>query len=188
MRVIGYARVSTNHQKFDSQVDALMEFGVDKIYTEKESGCKQDRPVLEQVLKELQEGDTLVIFKLDRLARGTKHLLELMSYFEERNIKFVSIQNQIDTSTPIGKLLFTIMGAFAEMEASLIRERVVAGLDSARNKGVVLGRPQLSKEVGQAIDLYENSQLEVDDILIECNISKSTLYRHIKLRETPLRT
>lgn len=188
MAVIGYARVSTIQQKFDSQIDALNTYGVDKIYTEKESGCKQDRPVLEELLETLEAGDTLVIFKLDRLARGTQHLLELMSFFDAKEIKFVSIQNQIDTSSPMGKLMFTIMGAFAEMEASLIRERVVAGLEAAKRKGVVLGRPRLSDEVAEAIELYENTEVEIEEILTTCGISKSTLYRHIKLQETPLRT
>lgn len=187
MAILGYARISTTHQKFDSQMDALQKHGVDKIYTEQESGLKEDRPVLNDLLKVLKPGDTIVIFKLDRLARGTQHLLRLVDIFTNNNIQFISIQNHIDTSTPTGRLLFTIMGAFAEMEATLIRERVMAGLESARNKGIKLGRPSPTEKIEQAITLYIESDLKVNDIVESCRISAPTLYKHLNSKNIPLR-
>lgn len=134
MAVIGYMRVSTHLQKFDSQQQALDDYGVDMIFKEYESGRKSFRNELNKALDILEPGDTFVIFKLDRLARGTKQLLVLLERFNELNINFVSIENNIDTSTPMGRFFFTIMGAFAEMEAELIRERVLAGLNAAKQK------------------------------------------------------
>lgn len=108
MAIIGYMRVSTVHQKFDSQERALREYGVDVLYKERESGRKENRPILDDLLQKLNAGDTLVIFKLDRLARSTKQLLFLLDDFEKKNINFVSIQNNIDTSTPIGKFFLPL--------------------------------------------------------------------------------
>lgn len=173
-------RVSTPHQKFDSQLSALNNYGVDKIYKECESGCKNNRIELKKVLKKLKYGDTLVVFKLDRLARNAKQLLHLMEKFEKNNIKFVSIQNNIDTATPIGKFFFTIMGAFAEMEATLIRERVTSGLDAARENGVILGRPILTDQINTALNLYVETTYPVHKIATDCGISVSTIYNHIR--------
>lgn len=180
MAIIGYVRVSTNFQKYDSQLQALEKYGVDKIYKERESGRKQSRSELNKVLKILQPGDTFVIFKLDRLARGTQQLLQLLEEFQRREINFVSIENYIDTSTPMGKFFFTIMSAFAEMEAELIRERVLAGIEAAKQKGIKLGRPPLVKQVGQAIELYVNSDMTVAEIAKKCNISEQTIYHHVR--------
>ncbi|MBP1040049.1 recombinase family protein [Vagococcus sp. BWB3-3] len=188
MAVIGYARVSTTVQKLDSQIGELEQYGVDKIYTEKESGLKEERPVLNHVLTLLQPGDTFVIFKLDRLARSTQHLLQLVDGFAKNDIQFVSLQNNIDTTTPTGKLLFTIMGAFAEMEATLIRERVTAGLKAAREKGVKLGRPSPHKQIDQAIHLYLNTEANVMTILAKCDITAPTLYKHLSQRGYSLRS
>lgn len=159
MTVIGYMRVSTHQQKFDSQQKALEKYGVDFIYKERESGRKNSRNELNKVLEQLKSGDTLVIFKLDRLSRGTKQLLSLLEEFDRRNIHFVSIQNNIDTTTAMGRFFFTVMGAFAEMEAELIRERVIAGLEAARENGKQLGRPPRTKEIHQALDLYTHSRV-----------------------------
>lgn len=180
MAVIGYMRVSTQHQKFDSQQSALEKYGVDKMFQEYESGRKRERSELNKALKILQPGDTFVIFKLDRLARGTKQLLTLMEMFEEKKINFVSIENNIDTSTPMGKLMFTIMSAFAEMEADLIRERVLAGLDAAKLNGKQLGRPPRTKELEKALHLYHTSDLSVAKIAKICNVSNATIYNHLK--------
>ncbi len=108
MAIIGYMRISTAHQKFDSQEQALKKFGVNKLYQEQDSGRNPHRLVLKQVLKKLKKGDTLVIFKLDRLARSTKQLLHLLEDFDKRGIHFVSIQNNIDTSTPMGKFFLPL--------------------------------------------------------------------------------
>ncbi|NSQ65222.1 recombinase family protein, partial [Enterococcus faecalis] len=147
MKIVGYARVSTAHQQLDSQIYALESFGCDIIFKEYESGRLNNRSQLSQALESLSPGDTFVIFKLDRLSRGTKHLLSLMEFFNENQINFISIQNNIDTSTSIGKFFFTIMSAFAEMEADLIRERVISGLQAAKENGVTLGRPVKNKNI-----------------------------------------
>ncbi|ALS01710.1 resolvase [Enterococcus silesiacus] len=180
MAVIGYMRVSTHYQKFDSQQQALEDYGVDKIFKEYESGRKSFRNELNKALNILQPGDTFVIFKLDRLARGTKQLLVLLERFNEQNINFVSIENNIDTSTPMGRFFFTIMGAFAEMEAELIRERVLAGLSAAKKNGVVLGRPPLVNQVNEALELYHNTDISTEEISKRCGISISTIYHHLR--------
>ncbi|MEI5989674.1 recombinase family protein [Enterococcus crotali] len=180
MTVIGYMRVSTHYQKFDSQQQALEDYGVDQIFKEYESGRKSFRNELNKALNILQPGDTFVIFKLDRLARGTKQLLVLLERFNEQNINFVSIENNIDTSTPMGRFFFTIMGAFAEMEAELIRERVLAGLSAAKKKGVVLGRPPLVNQVNEALELYHNTDISTEEISKRCGISISTIYHHLR--------
>ncbi|MBP1043602.1 recombinase family protein [Vagococcus sp. BWB3-3] len=187
MAIIGYARVSTTHQKLDTQLSAFDNYGVDYVYKEYDSGRKKNRPVLEEMLKHLTSGDTLVILKLDRLARGTQHLLKLLDFFETNDINFVSIDNHIDTSTPMGKLVFTIMGAFAEMEASLIRERVVAGIEVARQNGVQLGRPTKTDNIERALYLYEHTDQEISQIADECEITPPTLYRHLAKRSMALR-
>lgn len=180
MAVIGYMRVSTQFQKFDAQQQALQEYGVDKIYKEYESGRKHFRNELNKALKSLKSGDTFVIYKLDRLARGTKQLLILLERFNEQNINFVSIENHIDTSTAMGRFFFTIMSAFAEMESELIRERVLAGLYAAKKKGVVLGRPPLVSQVNEALELYHTTTVPIETISKECGIAVSTLYHHLK--------
>lgn len=180
MAVIGYMRVSTQYQKFDSQQQALKEYGVNKIFKEYESGRKNFRSELNKALNMLKPGDTFVIFKLDRLARGTKQLLSLLEEFDRRNIHFVSIENNINTSTPMGRFFFTIMGAFAEMEAELIRERVLAGLSAAKKKGVILGRPPLVNQVNEALDLYHNTTISTEEISKRCGISISTIYHHLR--------
>lgn len=180
MAIIGYMRISTVHQKFDSQFEALLKYGVCKIFSEQESGRKESRTELNNAISFLKPGDTFVVYKLDRLARSTKQLLLLMDEFENKNINFVSIENYIDSSTPMGKFFFTIMGAFAEMEASLIRERVLSGLDAAKKNGTILGRPTLTGQVNQAISLYQNSDWTVAEIAHECGISIGTVYNHVR--------
>lgn len=177
---IGYMRVSTAHQKFDSQEKALKTYGVDIIYKEYESGLKTERSQLNKALASLKPGDTFVIFKLDRLARSTKQLLIIMEEFKKNKINFISIQNQIDTSTPMGRFFFTVMGAFAEMEAELIRERVIAGLDAAREKGTPLGRPTREKDVKKALILYQQTSLSMKHIAHTCGVSPSTIYNYAR--------
>ena len=185
MAIIGYMRVSTTHQKFDSQKTALEQYGVDRIYKEFESGTKKNRSELNKALASLEPGDTFVIFKLDRLARTTKQLLHLLEDFEKREIHFVSIQNHIDTSTPMGKFFFTVMGAFAEMEAALIRERVVAGLEAARENGKVLGHPTREVAANKAVELYTTTDMTVAEIAKQCDISVPTLYNYLNEYKIP---
>ncbi|WP_317912515.1 recombinase family protein [Carnobacterium maltaromaticum] len=183
MAIIGYMRVSTHHQKFDSQLVALKKYGVTKIYKEYESGRKLVRSELTKALNALKPNDTFVIFKLDRLARSTSQLLNLLEDFNKRDIHFISIQNNIDTSTYFGKFFFTIMAAFSEMEVNLTRERIMSGLEAARVNGTILGRPTLSEETKKALLLYSTTNLSVKEIANECAISVSTLYNHIRKQE-----
>lgn len=180
MKTIGYMRISTTHQKFDSQLLALTNYGTDKIFKETMSGRDGIRPELNKAILCLKPGDTLVVFKLDRLARSTQHLLKLMDFFKENDINFISIDNNIDTSTPMGKFFFTVMSAFSEMEADLIRERIFSGLDAAKKNGTILGRPELTKQVNYALELYQYSDWPVSKIANYCKLSKGTIYNHIK--------
>lgn len=178
--IIGYARISTQHQKFDSQLNSLQKYGCDYIFTECESGRKMERPELKKALKKLKAGDTFVIYKLDRLSRGTKHLLQLMEEFEKKDINFISIQNSIDTSTSMGKFFFTIMSAFAEMEADLIRERVLSGLDTAKENGVKLGRPKKEVDIKRILSLYTEDKKSVTEIAKIMGLSRPTIYKYLK--------
>lgn len=187
MNIIGYARVSTIHQQLDSQLNALEKYGCTQIYAEFDSGRNTERKELARALNALEPGDTFVIFKLDRLSRGTKHLLGLMEEFSERNINFISIQNNIDTSTSMGKFFFTIMSAFAEMEAELIRERVLSGLDAAKANGKTLGRPIENKHIDKVIDDYLNTSLSVVEIAQKYNLSRPTIYKYLERKKIPKR-
>lgn len=179
MKTVGYARVSTTYQKFDSQKYQLKRFGCDIIFTETQSGTTRNRMTLNEALAVLEPGDTFVVYKLDRLSRGTKYLLELMENFKKNDIRFVSISDNINTTTPMGVFFFTIMGAFAEMEASLIRERVIAGLNATKEKGTILGRPVKTNERDKVIELYE-AGIKPNKIIPLVNVSKPTVYRYIK--------
>src|SRR5918995_4230730 len=140
---IGYARVSTGEQTLDLQLDALKAAGCGKIYEETASGAKAERPVLEDVLSYLRKGDTLVVWRLDRLGRSLPHLIETVAALAARGIGFKSLTEQIDTTTPGGKLVFHVFGALAEFERDLIRERTNAGLAAARARGRTGGRPKV---------------------------------------------
>jgi len=139
--LIGYARVSTHEQETHLQIDALRKAGVETIFEEKRSGGDRKRPVLEAVVCGLQPGDCLVVFKLDRIARSLSHLLEILARIEAAGATFKSLTETIDTTTPAGRMMMQIIGAFAEFERELIRERTRAGMQSAIRRGVRLGRP-----------------------------------------------
>ncbi len=179
LATIGYARVSTTYQRFDSQISKLKAHGCDFIFRERESGTLSKRPILDKAIKQLKPGDIFVIYRLDRLSRGTRYLLELMEFFEKNGIHFISLQDSIDTTTPMGKCFFTIMGAFAEMEAGLIRERVLAGLAATKENGVILGRPINVNNKEKVISLHEEG-LSIAHIAREVNCSRSTVYRYLK--------
>src|SRR5262249_38587318 len=144
--LIGYARVSTHEQNLDLQRDALRKAGVSakNLYTDKITGTKENRPGLEQALSHLREGDTLVVWRLDRLGRSLKHLIETVTALHAQGVAFQSITENIDTSNATGKLVFHIFGALAEFERNLIRERSIAGLAAARARGRKGGRPTLN--------------------------------------------
>lgn len=184
---IGYARVSTQDQSLDLQLDALEKAGCEKIYQEKMSGMKDDRPELKQLIDYAREGDVLVVYKLDRLGCSTKRLIELSEELQERGIELVSIRDSIDTTTAVGKAMFKMLAVLAEMKRDLISERTRAGLDSARARGRVGGRPKKDKKlVEKAIKLYDTEEYTVKEIEEMTGVSKATLYRAIKRKETDI--
>lgn len=181
---IGYARVSTADQSLDMQMDALHAAGCERIYTEKMSGAKDDRPELALALKTLRKGDSFVVYKLDRLARSTKKLIEVAEYLKEMEVEFISIKDNIDTSNPTGKLMFGMLAVLAEFERDIIRERTVAGLEAARARGRKGGRPSASaKKIQQALSLYDSKNHSISEIEEITEISKATLYRALRKRK-----
>jgi DNA invertase Pin-like site-specific DNA recombinase len=178
----GYARVSTRDQNLDAQLDALTAAGCDKIVTEKVSGNgSKERPELDRLVENLREGDTLVVYKLDRLGRSTFKLLGLTEALQERGVEFVSLKDQIDTSSAIGKAMFRMLAVLAEMERELIVERTQAGLQAARKRGRIGGRPRVDKKkVEKALKLYESKDYSVAEITELTGVSKATLYRRLK--------
>lgn len=179
--LVGYARVSTQDQKPQLQLDALKAAGCGRIFEEKASGAQRERPGLKDALEFLREGDTLVVWKLDRLARSLRQLLETVELLEGRGIGLRSLTESIDTTTPGGRLIFHIFGALAEFERSVIRERTSAGLASARARGRVGGRPpaMTAGDIAVAKTLLANSEISVKEIARRQGVSVSTLYKHI---------
>lgn len=180
--LIGYSRVSTNDQSLDSQVDKLKQYGCEKIFTDVVSGAKSERTGLSNMLEYVRSGDTIVVCRLDRLGRGLKDLINLINTFQERNINFKSLTENIDTSTPTGKLMFHISGAFAEFERNIIRERTKAGLESARARGKNGGRPTVMTEdkIKMAKSLYKDKSLDITSIVKQLGVCKATFYKMIK--------
>jgi len=184
--LIGYARVSTDEQNLDLQRDALLKAGVSPIdiYTDKVTGVKAERPGLQAALSHLRNGDTLVVWRLDRLGRSLKHLIETVTTLKNQGVAFKSLTENIDTSTATGTLVFQIFGALAEFERNLIKERTVAGLEAARVRGRKGGRPRRNPDSGRiafAKRLYRDSSMTIPDILKTLNISKATLYRWLDI-------
>ena len=178
--IVGYARVSTADQNLDRQQDALYKYGIDKLYCEKLSGTKKSRPELDRMLKELNNGDTVVIESLSRLGRSVKNLSELMEKFNEQNIRLVSLKETIDTTSSTGRLLFTILSSLAQFERDVIVERTQEGLKAARARGRTGGRPGTDEKIIQkAVALYLTKQYTVSEISKITGVSKSTLYRSI---------
>jgi len=145
--IFGYARVSTEQQNLDRQLDALNKYGVDIIFNEKMTGTKRNRPELMKMLDRITEGDTVVVESLSRLGRSTKDLIELVELFNQKNVHLVSLKEQIDTSTPTGKFLFTLMSAISQFERDVIAERTREGLRSARARGRTGGRPKTNQSI-----------------------------------------
>jgi DNA invertase Pin-like site-specific DNA recombinase len=177
--LIGYARVSTADQKLDLQDDALTKAGCERIFTDTAGGAGAERTGLEQVLSFARKGDTLVVWKLDRLGRSLGHLVETLAALRERGIGFRSLRESIDTTTSGGKLVFHVFAALAEFERDLIRERTRAGLEAARARGKKGGRrPKLdAKKRAQAIILHRDTSNTIDDICRTLRVGRSTLYR-----------
>src|SRR6184192_2361689 len=184
---IGYARVSTQDQTLNLQKDALKKIGCNKIFTDTSSGTKAERNGLEEALEYVREGDTLVVWRLDRLGRSLKHLIETISQLDTRKIGFKSITENIDTTTSGGKLVFHIFGALAEFERDLIRERTNAGLQAARARGRVGGRPALltKDKLRTARRMYEQKDMTVEKIGEVLGVSRTTVYRSLRREPAP---
>lgn len=179
--LIGYARVSTQDQDTELQRAALAEAGCEQVYMEKASGAQRDRPELAAALEYARKGDTLVVWKLDRLARSLRQLIETVEGLEERGVGFRSLTENIDTTTNGGKLIFHLFAALAEFERGLIRERTIAGLAAARAKGRVGGRPRGLDDEKLAIAkalLAQPDQFTVAAVAKQVGVSPATLYRY----------
>src|SRR4051812_13993892 len=178
--LIGYARVSTLDQTLALQQDALTQAGCEHIYTDTISGSVTNRPGLTQALSHLRPGDTLVVWRLDRLGRSLGHLIDTIRELQERGIGFRSLQEQIDTTTSGGKLVFHVFGALAEFERDLIRERTHAGLAAARARGRLFGRPKAlsPRKVKQLQTLAKNERTTAGEICHTLGISRATFYRY----------
>ena len=179
--LVGYARVSTQDQKPELQLDALKAAGCEKVFVEKASGAQRDRPELKAALDYMRDGDTLVVWKLDRLARSMKQLIETVEGLEEVGVGFRSLTEAIDTTTAGGKLVFHVFGALAEFERSIIRERTRAGLDAARARGRKSGRPPKLKDADlkAARAMLADKSITVEEVAKHLRVSPATLYRHL---------
>ena len=183
MQKIGYARISTGEQTLDLQRDALSAAGCDRIFEDVASGAKASRPGLEDALSYIRKGDTLVVWRLDRLGRSLKHLIEALTALDEQGIGFTSLTEQIDTTTSGGKLIFHVFGALAEFERDLIRERTNAGLAAARARGRKGGRPKKladPKRLALAQRLYDQGDTDIATICQTLVISRATFYRNVR--------
>ncbi|WP_429911196.1 recombinase family protein [Glycocaulis sp.] len=176
---VGYARVSTRDQETHLQIDALQEHGCERIFEEKASGAQRDRPELKAAIDYLRAGDVLVVWKLDRLARSLRQLIETVEGLEDKGIGFVSLTEGIDTTSPGGKLVFHVFGALAEFEREMIRERTKAGLQAAKSRGRRLGRPAAltPDQIEMARALKQAGNHSMPQIARQLGVSRATLYR-----------
>lgn len=183
---IGYVRVSKQEQNEALQIDALKAAGCEKWFVDKITGSKAERKGLNEALAYVRPGDIFMVWKLDRAGRSLPHLIELLKDLQKRDIEFVSITEQIDTTTPGGKLIFHLMGALAEFERDLIRERTNAGLAAAKARGRVGGRPRKLKTDGKialAKRMFDDQSHSISEICSALGISRATLYRYVKEAE-----
>ena len=185
---VGYARISTTDQSPELQLEALRQAGCERVYTERASGARDDRPELARVLGDvLRAGDTLVVWKLDRLARSLKTLIATAEALERQGVGLMSLTESIDTTTPGGMLIFHVFGAIAQFERALIRERTAAGLIEARRRGRKGGRPPAfsADDVLAARALMAEGKLPVRAVAKRMGVSVATLYRHVGRRDVP---
>ncbi|MBY0544100.1 MAG: recombinase family protein [Gammaproteobacteria bacterium] len=182
---VGYARVSTADQHLRMQEDALKSAGCQEIFHDIASGAKTARPGLEDALAYLREGDTIVVWKLDRLGRSIQHLIQTVKELNEKNIGLQSLQENIDTTTSGGKLIFHIFSALAEFERDLIAERTQAGLKAARARGRLGGRPSLldNRQINRMIEMYDEGKNTVAEICKIYDISRPSFYNYLKQKK-----
>ena len=182
MAIIGYARVSTEDQHIDAQLEQLHQAGCKKIYKEKASGVKVDRPQLAAMLDYVREGDTVVACKLDRIARSTKHLLEIVETLESKGVAFRVLNINLDTSSPTGKLMLTMLGAIATFEREMMLERQREGIAKAKEKGKYKGRkPTAREKAGQVVKLIAEGRTK-DAVAKELRIGVASVYRIVRLQ------
>ncbi|MBX9865690.1 MAG: recombinase family protein [Burkholderiales bacterium] len=185
--IIGYARVSTKDQNLDLQLDALNKEKCARIYKEVISGAKSERPVLQEMLNPVRPGDVIIIWKLDRLGRSLKNLVDIVGQLIKQEIGLKSLHDNIDTTTPQGRLTFNIFASLAEFERDLISERTKAGLESARARGRKGGKPKGLSQHAEATacaaeTLYKEGKLSVNQIAGQLGIAKNTLYKYLRHR------
>jgi DNA invertase Pin-like site-specific DNA recombinase len=189
---LGYARISSKDQNLDLQLDALKKAGCELLFKDIISGAKTNRPALDKMLEQARKGDIIVVWKLDRLGRSLKHLVELIALLIDKGIGFKSLNDNIDTTTSQGRLIFNIFASLAEFERDLISERTKAGLQAARSRGRVGGRPKGLSENAKlkAIvceTLYKEGQLSISQICTQLNLSKNTFYSYLKSRNVSIK-
>jgi DNA invertase Pin-like site-specific DNA recombinase len=181
---IAYARVSTDAQELDRQLDALKKEGYDKLIQEKYTGTKKDRAGLTQLLDNVREGDTVIVESISRLGRKTLDILSIIEELTLRDIVFISLKEKMDTTTPTGKAMLGMMAVIAQLERDLIVQRTKEGLESAKRRNVKLGRPALDeKDVKYALQLYDEGNLSIKEILKLSGISQGKLYKEINKRQ-----
>lgn len=182
--IIGYARVSTVDQNLDRQLDSLGENGAEKVFTEKITGKKYDRPELLRMIDQLRDGDIVIISELTRLSRSTKDLFTIVEQIQSKGANIRSLKETwLDTTTPHGKLMFTIFAGLSQFEADLTAQRTREGLAAARARGRLGGRPKVaSDKSGMALKMYDSKDFSVDEICKSCHIGKTTLYRLLRNR------
>lgn len=181
---IGYARVSTADQNLDRQIDNLTAAGAERIYSEKITGTKADRPEFVSMMKGLRPGDTLIIDSFSRLSRSTKDLLETVEKLQENQVHLVSLKESLDSSTAQGKLMLTMLAALSQFERDMIAERTVDGLKAARARGRMGGRPKASdKKTAQALKLYDAQTLSIKEISEVTGLSTATINRRVRERK-----
>lgn len=176
---LGYARVSTLQQDEALQHDALLAAGCQRIFVDKASGKLESRPALDDLLEQSRPGDTVVVWRLDRLGRSLRHLIDVVQELQKRDVTFASLTEQIDTSTPGGRLIFHVFGALAEFERDLIKERTSAGLAAARARGRVGGRPTVwtPDRLAAAVAMQASGQHDVSSIARALGVSRASVYR-----------
>ncbi|MDB0544250.1 recombinase family protein [Ralstonia solanacearum] len=188
---IGYARVSTREQNLALQIDALRAAGCSKVLTEIASGASAERPVLVHLLEDARAGDVIVIWKLDRLGRSLRHLIDVVGLLIAREVGLRSLNDPVDTTTAQGRLVFNLFASLAEFERDVIRERTQAGLSAARARGRKGGRPKglpakAEPTAYAAETLYREGRLSAEQIAQRLHISKSTLYAYLRHRGVPV--
>ncbi|MGH4119495.1 recombinase family protein [Clostridium sp.] len=178
---IGYARVSTENQNLDRQLDILKQAGCDRVYEEKVSGIKKERPELNKILDQIRTGDVIIIADLTRLSRSVKDLFSLVEQIEEKGANIKSIKESwVDTTTAQGKLMFTIFAGISQFERDLISQRTIEGLNAARARGKKGGRPKTNdKDINLAVKMYNSKNYSISEITKATGVSKTTLYRYI---------